>query len=238
MDKIDTQNKDELLTPFSLTEIHQVVFGMKRNKSPGLDGFPADFYQDFWEVVKWDLKALVDSFAKGEINIARLNNGIITLVPKTNDAKQTQKFTPICLLNFSFKIITKVLVNRLATCVAPVISRTQTTFIKGRYIMEGIVILHEALNSFHKNKEDAQVFKVDFEKAYDKVKWPFLQQALRMKGFDPAWRNQIDSFTQKGSVGIKVNDDVGHYFQTHKGLRQGDPMSPILFNIVVDMLSI
>lgn len=82
------------------------------------------------------------------------------------------------------------------------------------------------------------VFKVDFEKAYDKVKWPFLQQALRMKGFDQAWRNQVDSFTQKGSIGIKVNDNIGHYFQTHKGLRQGDPMSSILFNIVVDMLTI
>ena len=79
---------------------------------------------------------------------------------------------------------------------------------------------------------------MDFEKAYDKVKWPFLQQALRMKSFDPAWRNQIDFFTQKESVGIKVNDDIGHYFQTHKGLRQGDPMSPILFNIVADMLTI
>ena len=104
---------------FSLTEIHQVVFGMKRNKSPGPDGFPDDFYQDLWEVVKWDLQALVDCFAKGEINIAILNNDIITLVPKTNDAKQTQKFIPICLLNFSFKIITKVLMNRLAKCVAP-----------------------------------------------------------------------------------------------------------------------
>ena len=71
-----------------------------------------------------------------------------------------------------------------------------------------------------------------------KVKWPFLQQALRMKGFDQSWRNQVNSLTQKRSVGIKVNDDIGHYFQTHKGLRQGDPMSPILFNIVVDMLTI
>ena len=79
---------------------------------------------------------------------------------------------------------------------------------------------------------------MDFEKVYDKVKWPFLQQALRMKGFDQSWRDHVDSFTQKGSVGITVNDDIGHYFQTHKGLRQGDPMSPILFNIVVDMLTI
>ena len=107
-----------------------------------------------------------------------------------------------------------------------------------RNILEGVIVLHETLHEIHSKKLDGVVFKVDFEKAYDKVKWPFLQQALRMKGFDPAWRNQIESFTQKGSVGIKVNDDIGHYFQTHKGLRQGDPMSPILFNIVVDMLTI
>ena len=77
-----------------------------------------DFYQDFWDLVKWEIKALVDSFAKGEINIARLNYGIITLVPKTNDAKKIQNFRPICLLNVSFKIITKVPMNRLARCVS------------------------------------------------------------------------------------------------------------------------
>ena len=100
------------------------------------------------------------------------------------------------------------------------------------------MVVHETLHEIHTKKLDGVVFKVDFDKAYDKVKWPFLQQTLRMKGFDEAWRRQVESFTQKGSVGIKVNDDIGHYFQTHKGLRQGDPMSPILFNIVVDMLAI
>ena len=72
---------------------------------------------------------------------------------------------------------------------------------------------------------------MDFEKAYDKVKWPFLQQALRMKGFNEAWRSQVDSFIQKGSVGIKVNDDTSHYFQTRKVLRQGDSMSHVCLTL-------
>ena len=115
---------------------------------------------------------------------------------------------------------------------------TQSVFMPDRNILEGVVVLHETLHEIHSKKLDGVVFKVDFEKAYDNVKWPFFQQALRMKVFDEAWRRQVESFTQKGIVGIKVNDDIGHYFQTHKGLRQGDPMSPILFNIVVDMLAI
>ena len=82
------------------------------------------------------------------------------------------------------------------------------------------------------------LFKIDFEKAYDKVKWSFLQQTLRMKGFNEKWCDWVGRYVQGGSVGIRVNDDIGHYFQTLKGLRQGDPLSPILFNIVVDMLAV
>ena len=108
----------------------------------------------------------------------------------------------------------------------------------GWHILEGVVVLHETLHEIHSKKLDGVIFKVDFEKAYDKVKWPFLQQAMRMKGFSEAWQNQMGSQVQKGSVGIKVNNDIGHYFQTHKGLRQGDSMSPLLFNIVADTLTI
>ncbi|WVZ54041.1 hypothetical protein U9M48_004908 [Paspalum notatum var. saurae] len=104
--------------------------------------------------------------------------------------------------------------------------------------MEGAVILHETIHKLHTKKQNGVILKIDYEKAYDKVRWDFLQQALRMKGFSPKWCSRVQACVQGGNVGIKINEQIGPYFQTRKGLRQGDPLSPTLFNIVVDMLAI
>ena len=227
-----------LCDEFSEKEIRDAVFQMEHNKAPGPDGFPAEFYQFFWETIKADLIQLFVEFHRGELPLHSLNFGVITLLPKKEDATKVQQYRPICLLNVSFKIFTKVLTNRLSVVAQKIIRPSQTAFIPGRHILEGVVILHETIHEMHKKKKNGVILKLDFEKAYDKVKWPFLQQVLRMKGFSTTWCAWINQVITKGSVAIKVNDDVGHYFQMRKGVRQGDPLSPILFNIVVDMLAI
>jgi hypothetical protein len=211
---------------------------MENNKAPGPDGFPAEFWQVFWDVIKKDLMAMFDSFYEGLLPIHSINFGTIILIPKCSDAISIQQYRPICLLNVSFKIFTKVLANRLTTVANKVISPTQSAFLPGRNIMEGVVVLHETLHELHRRQQDGVVFKIDFEKAYDKVKWPFVRQTLRMKGFDDKWCTWVDAIMQKGHVAIKVNNYTGNTFETKKGLRQGDLLSPILFNIVVNMLAI
>jgi mannosylglycoprotein endo-beta-mannosidase len=233
-----SQHENEVLTPdFLEKEVKEVVFQMEHNKALGPDGFPAEFFQTFWEVIKVDLMNHFTDFHKGDLPIFSLNFGTITLLPKQKEATQIQQFRLICLLNVSFKIFTKVLTNRIALVAPKVIQPSQSTFMKGRNILDGVVILHETIHEMHRKILDGVILNLDFEKAYDKVKWSFLQQTLRMKGFSPIWCNWIDQIVRGGSVNIKVNDDVGHFFQTKKGVKQGDPLSPILFNLVTDMLA-
>jgi len=182
--------------------------------------------------------SLFQEFHQGTLPLHCLNFGTIILLPKKNDAKLIQPYRPICLLNVSFKIFTKVAPNRITTIAQKIIRPTQTAFIPGRNFMQGAVILHETIHELHTKKKDGIIFKIDFEKAYDKVKWSFVQQTLRMKRFSQKWCNWVEHLTQGGNVNIKVNDQLGNYFQTRKGLRQGDPLSPILFNIVADMLAL
>ena len=99
-----------------------------------------------------------------------------------------------------------------------------------RNILEGVVILHETLHELRKKKLNGVVLKLDFEKAYDKVDWDFLQQTLRVKGFSNRWCDWIKKVVSKGSVNVKVNDDLGHYFQTKKGYDRVI-LSPRFFSI-------
>jgi hypothetical protein len=134
---------------FTETEVKEAIFQMERNKAPGPDGFPPEFYQVFWFLLKDDLMALFEDFHIGTLPIHSLNFRNIILLPKINDAKKIQQYRPICLLNVSFKIFTKVLTNRITKLANTVIGPTQTAFVPNRNIMEGAVILHETIHELH-----------------------------------------------------------------------------------------
>ena len=111
----------------------------------------------------------------GQLELFRLNFGEIILLPKIKDAERIQQYRPICLLNVSFKIFTKVATIRLNTVADHVVRPTQTAFMQGRNILDGVVILHETVHEMHRKKLNGVIFKIDFEKAYDKVNCEFLQ---------------------------------------------------------------
>lgn len=167
----------------------------------------------------------------------RMNYGIITLLPKVNDANIIQQFRPICLLRCIYKLIAKVMTLRLEPVAPKLISIHQAAIVKKRNIMDGIMTLHEILNYTHVKKQVGIVIKLDFEKAYDKVDWNFLIDCHKMRGFNDKWVSWVKQVLYNGTVSVKLNDVTCPYFQSAKGVRQGDPLSPFLFNLAVDCLT-
>jgi hypothetical protein len=119
---------------------------MKKNMTPGPDHICIEFYQTSWEIIKEDLMDLVHEFWMHELDIDRLNYGVITLIPKIKEAVKIQQYKPICLLNVSYKIITKALMLRFEYCISRIINRSQNAFIKRRDIMDEVFCLHEILH--------------------------------------------------------------------------------------------
>jgi hypothetical protein len=160
----DAEN-EQLMKPFSDEEVRETVFKMEHNKSPGPDGFPTEFYQACWNF----LMALFMNFHDDSLPLYRLNFGTIILIPKSREVIIIQQYRSICLLNVSFKIFTKVASNRIMEIANKVISPTQTAFLPGRNIMEGVIILHETIHKMHRKKQSEVILKLDFENAYDKI---------------------------------------------------------------------
>jgi hypothetical protein len=108
---------------------------------------------------------MFNAWHEDNLDLYRLNFAMITLIPKENEARSMRKFRPISLLNYSFKIFTKVLTNILARIINRLISFHQSAFIRGRYILESVVIAHEIIHEVHRKKDQGLVFKIDYEKA-------------------------------------------------------------------------
>jgi hypothetical protein len=171
--QIVAEDNEKLNSMFTENEVKEAIFQTKHNKAPGPDGFRAEFYQNIWDIINGDLMALFKEFHEGKLSLFNLNFGIIMLLPKQKEATCIKQYHPIYLLNISFKIFTKVMVNRITGIADQIISPSQTAFIPSRNIIEGVVMLHETIHEVHRKKMNDVILKLDFEKAYDQVNWDF-----------------------------------------------------------------
>jgi hypothetical protein len=160
-DKVTEEKNVVLEAELTEEEVKKAVFESYSDGAPGPDGLSFMFYQKIWGIIKNDLLAMFQEFFCGRLDLYRLNFALITIIPKEKDARTMSKFRPISLLNYSYKIFTKVLTNRIGGIVDRLVASNQTTFIKGRYILESVVTTHEILHNVHQSKQQGLVLKLD-----------------------------------------------------------------------------
>ncbi|KAK1697110.1 hypothetical protein QYE76_013807 [Lolium multiflorum] len=235
--KVSTEENEGLALTFSEQELEEIVKDMKSDTAPGPDGFSVLFFKRCWPLVKHGVLHILNDFALGRIDISRLNFGIISLIPKVPGADQISQFRPITLINVIFKIVSKAFAVRLDPIAHRIINPCQTAFIKGRNILDGSLALIEIVHELRKKKLGGILLKLDFEKAYDRVNWEFLTEVLRCKGFDSGVIHRFSQLVSGGQTAIAINGEIGPFFRNRRGVRQGDPLSPLLFNFIGEALS-
>ncbi|WVZ54094.1 LOW QUALITY PROTEIN: hypothetical protein U9M48_004954 [Paspalum notatum var. saurae] len=161
----------------------------------------------------------------------------ITLLPKKTDAVQVKDFRPISLIHSFAKLATKILANRLAPMLPRMVSINKSAFVKGRSIQDNFLLVQQMARALHNTKEPHVLLKLDISKAFDSVSWSFLIEVMTHVGFGPRWRNLICLLLCTSSTRILVNGDPGESIKHQRGLRQGDPLSPMLFILVMEALN-
>ncbi|GMJ00023.1 hypothetical protein HRI_003671500 [Hibiscus trionum] len=223
----------------SREEISSALFQMSPSKAPGIDGFHASFYQKNWSIVGDVVcKTIQRMFSSGVVD-PDLNRTLLVLLPKVDSPESISQFQPIGLCTVVYKILSKVVVNRLKPFLPDWITENQTSFVPGRSITDNIVIAQEIIHSMRTRKGKMGWFdiKVDLEKAYDRLEWSFIDDTLSDIGVPDHLRSLIMSCVSSVSTQILWNGDTSDSFKPTRGIHQGDPLSPYLFVLCMERLA-
>ncbi|KAG7588504.1 Zinc finger CCHC-type superfamily [Arabidopsis suecica] len=230
--------KENLEMPFSSEEIREAFFSLPRNKSSGPDGFSAEFFTGCWSVIGLEVIEAVSEFFTSGSMLKQWNATTLVLIPKLSNASKAADFRPISCLNTLYKVISKLLAKRLQQILSKVISSSQSAFMPGRLLGENVLLATEIVHGYNrKNIDPRAMLKVDLRKAFDSVRWDFILSALRALNIPEKFVNWICQCITTPSFSICVNGESGGFFKSTTGLRQGDPLSPYLFVLAMEVFS-
>eukprot|EP00253_Pinus_taeda_P003164 PITA_03164 len=234
---VDVGHEEELIKEVSLWELEATIHGFQRDKSPRPDGWSTEFFLAFFDILDLDLLKVVEQCRLlGKIPPTSKST-FISLIPKSDKPAYFNDFQPISLCNYLYKIIAKILANRLKQILSGHISPEQFAFLQHHQIHEAIGTSQELLHSVHCKNLKGMILKVDLSKAFDRVNWLYIRLLLTHLGFPYRYIKWIMSCITDVSYSVLLNGSPTPLFMVERGLRQGFPLSPIIFLLIMEGVS-
>ena len=223
--------------PLTLNECSVALSNMPASKSPGIDGFPAEFYRKFWDLLGPDLVDVFNFCSDHGSLPQSLRKGAITLLYKKGDCLDAKNWRPITLLCADYKIAAKALANRLLLVISSVVSPDQSCGIPGRFSGENIRLLQDVADFADRNGIGGAIVSLDQEKAFDRVEHCYMLKVLERMGFGSSFRQWISLLYANVYSAVSVNGFLTEFFPVTRGVRQGCPLSPLLYVLVMESLA-
>lgn len=232
---VSESDRTFLNAPFTKEEIWEAIQSMPSNKALGPDGFPLKFYKQFWQDISPILMPTINNLLDSKSMPDSWSSAVICLILK-KDALDCSSYRPISLLNVDYKIVAKAMARHLESILPSVVSPDQTGFVKFRYGSDNIRRLLNILDHVHMNKIPTLIISLDTEKAFNRVEWAFLFAVLQKINL----RNFIDLIKllySQPMAAVNTNWLISSRFPVGRVCRQGFPLSPLLFSLVIEPLA-
>ena len=240
-ENVTTLSEEEKKSCEGLINEEECINALKdfdNNKTPGTDGLPAEIYRFFWPDICHDLLASYNfAFQHGMLSISQ-RRGIISLIPKNSkDKTLLENLGPISLLNVDYKILTKVITKRIEKVLPTLINSDQTGYVKGRYIGENVRLIYDVIHYMDKSNRKGIAIFLDFKKPFDSIEWNYLLETLQLFNFGHDIQNWIKIFYNNVTSCILNNGHSSTFFSLQRVVRQGCPLSGVLFVLGIELLS-